>query len=262
MRTLFAGLALSFSKILCDWAFVARLMAICAIAYVVNLPAVAVSCAGDLWDAVVIVNLSTLLVDESDTIHVTRDSRRPIGIQKNAAVGTGHQCSKLMSFRAMALALKRIYCNKPASQTRPYLWRRTAFKRPFIKSQARTRSYATQTSLGRDTSVSTSRKQVTVTSDDGSVRWTDLSAREKAARATQQSFNFLTILTGTVLTGAVVYFLYQEVFSSDSKTRHFNRAVDRVKSDQRCIELLGNSKEIKAYGEPTLSKWARARPIA
>jgi import inner membrane translocase subunit TIM21 len=60
----------------------------------------------------------------------------------------------------------------------------------------------------------------------------------------------------------VAYVMYTQVFSPDSATSHFNRAVDRVKADQRCIELLGNSNKIKAYGEPTWNKWARARPIA
>jgi mitochondrial import inner membrane translocase subunit TIM21 len=36
-----------------------------------------------------------------------------------------------------------------------------------------------------------------------------------------------------------------------------------VKSDSRCIELLGRpASKIKAYGEPTSNKWARARPLA
>jgi hypothetical protein len=56
--------------------------------------------------------------------------------------------------------------------------------------------------------------------------------------------------------------MYAEVFSPDSKTSHFNRAVNQVKNDARCTELLGNSKKITAYGEPTWNKWARARPIA
>ena len=60
----------------------------------------------------------------------------------------------------------------------------------------------------------------------------------------------------------MIYFLYQELFAADSKTRQFNHAVDRVKADSRCTELLGPAKEIKAYGEPTSNKWARARPLA
>jgi mitochondrial import inner membrane translocase subunit TIM21 len=36
-----------------------------------------------------------------------------------------------------------------------------------------------------------------------------------------------------------------------------------VKSDPRCIALLGRpASKIKAYGEPTTNKWARARPLA
>jgi import inner membrane translocase subunit TIM21 len=61
----------------------------------------------------------------------------------------------------------------------------------------------------------------------------------------------------------VTYLLYTELFAADSKTRQFNHAVDRVKSDSRCIELLGRpASKIKAYGEPTTNKWARARPLA
>ena len=56
--------------------------------------------------------------------------------------------------------------------------------------------------------------------------------------------------------------MYTEVFSPDSKVNHFNRAVKQVKEDSRCTALLGNSKKITAYGEPTWNKWARARPIA
>ena len=60
----------------------------------------------------------------------------------------------------------------------------------------------------------------------------------------------------------VSYLLYKEVFASDSKTRHFNRAVDRIRADPRALELLGSGQTIRAFGEPTANKWARARPIA
>ena len=60
------------------------------------------------------------------------------------------------------------------------------------------RSYATHTPL-RDTAAS-SRKQVTITSDDGRVKWKDLSIREKAARTTQQTVNFGVILAGFLMT--------------------------------------------------------------
>ena len=58
------------------------------------------------------------------------------------------------------------------------------------------------------------------------------------------------------------YFLYQEVFSADSKTRHFNQAVDQVRADPRALELLGSKKTIRAFGEPSGSKWTRNRPLA
>lgn len=65
-------------------------------------------------------------------------------------------------------------------------------------STAVLRPYATQSPLG--SRPTPSRKQVTVVSDDGRVQWKDLNIREKAARTTQQTFNFGLILTGMVMT--------------------------------------------------------------
>lgn len=56
--------------------------------------------------------------------------------------------------------------------------------------------------------------------------------------------------------------MYTEVFSPDSKTAHFGRAVDQVKNDPRCTEILGDSKKITAFGEASWNKWRRNRPIA
>lgn len=44
------------------------------------------------------------------------------------------------------------------------------------------------------------RRAITVTSDDGRYDWSELSRGEKAARSTQQTFNFLLISGGAVLT--------------------------------------------------------------
>lgn len=58
------------------------------------------------------------------------------------------------------------------------------------------------------------------------------------------------------------YVLWTEVFSTESKVTYFNKAVDRIKKDHRCLELLGDSKKIAAHGEETHNKWRRARPIS
>ncbi|KAI1143187.1 import inner membrane translocase subunit tim-21, mitochondrial [Hypoxylon sp. FL0543] len=123
------------------------------------------------------------------------------------------------------------------------------------------RTFATQHGLGNNSATS-KRKSVTPFNDDGYVPWHELSASEKASRATQQTFNFGLVIVGLALTGGVGYFLYQDVFSPDSKTAYFNRAVDRIKKDPECIALLGDSKKITAHGEETMNKWRRARPIA
>lgn len=132
----------------------------------------------------------------------------------------------------------------------------------------------------------TKRRSVTPFNDDGRVAWSDLSAAEKTSRAAQQTFNLGFIVVGVGLTvrsqrcllcvtfvlmwlqklinikGAVVYFLWTEVFSTESKVTHFNRAVDRIKKDDRCVDLLGDAKKIVAHGEETHNRWARSRPIA
>ncbi|KAJ5938643.1 L-galactonate dehydratase [Penicillium verhagenii] len=121
------------------------------------------------------------------------------------------------------------------------------------------RLYATQNNPGSTTK---KRRNITVLSDDGRYEWGDLSGREKVSRATQQSFNFVVVMAGVVLTGGVFYLLWTDVISPNSRTWQFEKAVDRIKDDARCITILGDRREIKAYGENTSSKWARHRPIA
>lgn len=147
----------------------------------------------------------------------------------------------------------------------------------------RSRTYATQTGLGASSSPTARRRKVTAFNDDGFVPWSELSATEKASRATQQSFNLGLILVGIALTvspsmrllrdhvspvsniciqGGVGYFLWNDVFSPDSKTSQFNRALNKIKDDRRCVELLGSPKKISAHGDETFNKWRRARPIS
>ncbi|KAM6521121.1 mitochondrial import inner membrane translocase subunit tim21 [Fusarium solani] len=123
------------------------------------------------------------------------------------------------------------------------------------------RCYATHKGVGA-TPQGPKRRAVTPFNDTGYVPWSQLSVAEKAGRATQQTVNFGMILIGLVLTGGVTYFMWTEVFSPDSKISNFNRAVDRIKDDPRCLELLGDAKKISAHGDETFNKWRRARPVA
>lgn len=60
------------------------------------------------------------------------------------------------------------------------------------------RSYASHSSPSN--TPSSPRKQVTIVNDDGRIQWKDLSIGEKAARTTQQTFNYGIVLTGLFLT--------------------------------------------------------------
>ena len=73
---------------------------------------------------------------------------------------------------------------------------------PLATLQSRSRPYATQTGLGTSASSTARRRKVTAFNDDGFVPWNELSAGEKASRATQQSFNLGMILVGVVLTAS------------------------------------------------------------
>ncbi|KAK4178194.1 putative mitochondrial import inner membrane translocase subunit tim-21 precursor [Triangularia setosa] len=125
------------------------------------------------------------------------------------------------------------------------------------------RHYAThyQTSSSKP-ELEAKRRSVTPFNDTGSVPWSSLSTLEKGARASQQTFNFGLVILGLTLTSGVFYVLYTEVFSPSSRTAYFNRAVNRIKTDVRLTELLGDGKKIEAFGEETGNKWRRARPIA
>ncbi|KAL3470151.1 TIM21-domain-containing protein [Aspergillus californicus] len=139
------------------------------------------------------------------------------------------------------------------------LRRGLVYSRPLLPRISQN-TYATQGDLGRGSAPR--RRNVTVLSDDGRYAWGDLSGREKAARATQQSVNFVVVVAGAVLTGGVFYLLYTEVFSPNSGTWQFEKAVERIKNDARCTSILGDRRQIQAYGENTNSRWARNRPIA
>ena len=63
------------------------------------------------------------------------------------------------------------------------------------------RLYATQTGLGTTSPQPTRRrKSVTPFNDNGRVPWGELSAGEKVARTTQQSFNFGFMILGAIMT--------------------------------------------------------------
>ena len=111
------------------------------------------------------------------------------------------------------------------------------------------------------------RRAVTVLNDTGQVPWKSLTRGEKAARATQQSFNIGLVVVGLLATGGVATVLWLEVFSRDSKTAVFNAAADRVRNDVRCRAVLAGDalrspRDIQAYGEPSWSRWARNRTIS
>ncbi|KAF2198472.1 TIM21-domain-containing protein [Delitschia confertaspora ATCC 74209] len=133
---------------------------------------------------------------------------------------------------------------------------------PAFSTSRNVKATHTDTSSSNPSSTSGPKQNITVVDAAGRKRWTDLSVGGKAVRSTEQSFNFLVVIAGVVMTSAVGYVLYTEVFSTDSKTSHFNRATDQIRRDPRCTKLLGDGDKITAHGEPSWSRWARNRTLA
>jgi import inner membrane translocase subunit TIM21 len=69
-----------------------------------------------------------------------------------------------------------------------------------VTSNGLTRWYATHGGLGGQSGSGPTRKHISVISDDGRYKWSELSGKEKVARATQQSFNFVIVILGVVMT--------------------------------------------------------------
>ncbi|KAK7539694.1 TIM21-domain-containing protein [Phyllosticta citribraziliensis] len=126
-------------------------------------------------------------------------------------------------------------------------------------SQSRCRLYATHHSTGSQSQSSTTkRRAVTIANDTGYVPWGELSAREKAARSTQQSFNFALVVAGIVATGALVYIMFTEIISPEGTTNQLHRALNKIKNDSRCVEVLGDPKQIVEFSEnpnPRARQW-------
>lgn len=108
-----------------------------------------------------------------------------------------------------------------------------------------TRLYATQSDIGSGPKSPLSRKKsITVLSDDGRVQWGDLSRGEKVARTTQQSFNFIIVLAGAVLT--VWIGTFSRLDTKLLTTRSPYRAGSLHFSISRCSHQIvehGNSKK-------------------
>ena len=89
--------------------------------------------------------------------------------------------------------------------------------------------------------------------------WSELTTPEKVVVASKTTVNVGVILTGVVLTSAIVYYISSELFGSQSSTSIFSDAVDRVRSHEELVSILGEP--IKGHGEPSRSKRRRNRRI-
>ncbi|KAI0307941.1 TIM21-domain-containing protein [Multifurca ochricompacta] len=72
-------------------------------------------------------------------------------------------------------------------------------------------------------------------------KWTELSPKGKAIRATARTTNLTVILFGAGLTAVLVYALTSELFSRNSPTVLYNEACERIKYSPRVARYLPGS---------------------
>ncbi|CAO3656630.1 unnamed protein product [Mucor fragilis] len=89
--------------------------------------------------------------------------------------------------------------------------------------------------------------------------WSELTTPQKVVVASKTTVNVGVILAGVGLTSAIVYYISSELFGSQSATSIFSDAVDRVRSHEELVSILGEP--IKGHGEPSRSKRRRNRRI-
>ncbi|KAI9512875.1 TIM21-domain-containing protein [Russula earlei] len=72
-------------------------------------------------------------------------------------------------------------------------------------------------------------------------KWSELSPKGKAIRATARTTNLTVILFGAGLTTVLIYALTSELFSRNSPTVLYNEACERIKSSPRVAKYLPGS---------------------
>ncbi|KAF9580870.1 hypothetical protein BGW38_002304, partial [Lunasporangiospora selenospora] len=90
-------------------------------------------------------------------------------------------------------------------------------------------------------------------------QWKDLTPTEKVATATRTTTNYTVVAAGVVLVGAITYAIISELFGSNSDTRVFGDALEKVRSNEKLQEIIGSP--MMGHGEPSSSKRRRNRRI-
>ncbi|KAI8076043.1 TIM21-domain-containing protein [Thamnidium elegans] len=89
--------------------------------------------------------------------------------------------------------------------------------------------------------------------------WSELSTPQKVVVASKTTVNIGVILAGVTLTSAIVYYIGSELFGSQSATSIFSDTVDRIRSHEELVAVLGEP--IKGHGEPSRNSRRRNRRI-
>lgn len=138
---------------------------------------------------------------------------------------------------------------------------RTSTPSHILRTASR-RSYAsTQGNLGSaapNPNNETARQRIQIVGAQPQRQWKDLSTGEKVVRTTETSFYSSVVIVGAVMCGGVMVLLWTDVFSPESKTSHYNHAVDTIRNDPKCQEILGEGKDIEAFGQQfSRNRWSR-----
>jgi len=79
--------------------------------------------------------------------------------------------------------------------------------------------------------------------------WSQLTAWSRVKRSTRNTADFSIILLGGLLVIGVFTSLYTDIFNPNSKWSWFSHSVSLIKSDPRCLALLGRADKLVAHGD-------------
>ncbi|KAI8384510.1 TIM21-domain-containing protein [Radiomyces spectabilis] len=101
--------------------------------------------------------------------------------------------------------------------------------------------------------------RTSLTSQVQQKKWEELTIPQKTVAATKATVNVGFVLGGFALTATLLYLAFNELFGSQSSTSIFNAAVDRIKSHEKLVEILGEP--VIGHGEPSRSRARRNRRV-
>ncbi|CAG8452581.1 268_t:CDS:10 [Ambispora gerdemannii] len=78
-----------------------------------------------------------------------------------------------------------------------------------------------------------------IVESDKTTEWSDLTPGQKVAGGAKATINLGIVAIGVGIFGTLVYLLFSELFGSNSSTKIFGEALEKIRANSECQQLLG-----------------------